>query len=339
MKPRSQSWTQAEDALLREKRPFFTHAELVQFFPGCTENALRHRISILGLSPRRRWNQKWTQEEVAELIRLYTRHTGERGGWLKAFAGKIGRSPGNIVKKAKSLGLKTSYFRKAGFRSLRIIEKMIRQSWTPKQWHEYRSQLAKDRLAKNGHPRGFAGHKHSVETRRKLSEAGKKSTGGSYSKTRRARMASSQRMSELLREHPSSVYSRSHGGRRVDLGNQYFRSSYEANYARFLNFQHIQWEYEARTFWFEKIKRGSRSYTPDFWLPIAKEYHEVKGWMDQKSQTKLKRMAKYYPDVKVILIDGHWFKDAERKGICLIIPGWECKHTEARKAWDSALLL
>ena len=31
--------------------------------------------------------------------------------------------------------------------------------------------------------------------------------------------------------------------------------------------------------------------------------HEIKGWFDDKSKLKLKRMKKYYPEVKIILID------------------------------------
>ncbi len=58
-------------------------------------------------------------------------------------------------------------------------------------------------------------------------------------------------------------------GRAPDLGDTYFRSRWERNWARYLNFlvQHGEitgWEYEPKTFWFHKIKRGTRSYKPDF---------------------------------------------------------------------------
>jgi len=91
----------------------------------------------------------------------------------------------------------------------------------------------------------------------------------------------------------------------------YFRSKWEANYALYLDFlidhkQIHKWEFEPDTFMFEAIKLGTRSYTPDFKVfitPEQFEYHEVKGYMDSKSKTKLKRFAKYYPDEKLILID------------------------------------
>ncbi len=90
----------------------------------------------------------------------------------------------------------------------------------------------------------------------------------------------------------------------------YFRSKWEANYALYLDFlvdhkQIIKWEYESDVFIFEQIKYGTRSYRPDFKLFNLNgsiEYHEIKGYMDSKSRTKLKRMAKYYPEIKLILV-------------------------------------
>src|SRR4051812_46374772 len=67
------------------------------------------------------------------------------------------------------------------------------------------------------------------------------------------------------------------------------------------------WEYEPDTFWFEKIKRGVRSYLPDFIDMNGTSYHEVKGWMDPKSVTKIKRMANY-PAVKLVVITGKEYK-------------------------------
>jgi len=116
---------------------------------------------------------------------------------------------------------------------------------------------------------------------------------------------------------------RGHGGRRADLGDRYFRSAWEANYARYLNFAKIAWEYEAKTFRFERITRGTMSYTPDFWLPELGAYHEVKGWMDPKSKTQLDRMVRYFPDVKVVVIGRDWFGAARRQGLPSIVPGWE----------------
>jgi hypothetical protein len=109
-----------------------------------------------------------------------------------------------------------------------------------------------------------------------------------------------------------SVYSRTHNGwYRIKDKEYYFRSSWEVNYARYLEWlkekkEIKNWEYESKVFWFEKIKRGVRSYNPDFEVQNKDdsiEYHEVKGWLDRKSQTKIKRMKKYFPNIKLLLID------------------------------------
>lgn len=91
----------------------------------------------------------------------------------------------------------------------------------------------------------------------------------------------------------------------------YLKSGWELQYAKYLdtllaNGTINKWEYEPSTFWFLKILRGVRSYTPDFKVEYADgsiEYHEVKGYLDSKSKTKLKRMRIYHPEIKMKLID------------------------------------
>lgn len=129
---------------------------------------------------------------------------------------------------------------------------------------------------------------------------------------------------------PRITTKRSNGGKRADLNGRYFRSSWEANYARYLNWlvsigTIARWEYEVDTFEFKTIKRGTRFYTPDFKVHHhdgTTEYHEVKGWMDRKSATKLKRMAKYYPGVKIIVIDKKQYRAIAAK-ISTTVPNWE----------------
>lgn len=100
------------------------------------------------------------------------------------------------------------------------------------------------------------------------------------------------------------------------------RSSWEANYARILNARLAdpadplrRWEYEPDTFWFVGIKRGVRSYLPDFKLYETDQepyYVEVKGYMDPKSFTKLKRMKKYHPKVRVELVGSTEYRALEK---------------------------
>lgn len=110
----------------------------------------------------------------------------------------------------------------------------------------------------------------------------------------------------------------------------YFRSSWEKNYALYLEWLrqsgHIKdWQFEPETFWFHAIKRGVRSYLPDFRVVEANgdtSFHEVKGWMDPKSATKIKRMAKYYPHIRLLVIDKAQYASI-RKKIAGLVPGWE----------------
>tara|TARA_R110000803_G_scaffold95369_3_gene163280 strand:+ start:408 stop:950 length:543 start_codon:yes stop_codon:yes gene_type:complete len=131
-----------------------------------------------------------------------------------------------------------------------------------------------------------------------------------------------------------------YAGRRPDIqdcqaktpeGGLYLRSRWEANYARYLMWLmsrgDIQrWEYEPDTFWFEKIKRGVRSYLPDFkiWETLNDEpyYVEVKGRMDPKSATKLKRMALYHPAIRLSVVSRPEYIEIRNK-LSTLIPNWE----------------
>ncbi len=122
-----------------------------------------------------------------------------------------------------------------------------------------------------------------------------------------------------------------HSGYRLDLGAIYFRSGWEANFARYLNFLKRQgliykWEFEPDTFWFNGIRRGVCSYLPDFkvWDKAYTQpyYIEVKGHMDSKSKTKIKRMAKHYPDIKLEVVGAKEYDEIRRK-LSKIIPNWE----------------
>lgn len=146
-------------------------------------------------------------------------------------------------------------------------------------------------------------------------------------------MCSNKCKARLMSENPEKYFPkttgrRGNGGKREDLKNMYFRSTWESNYARYLNFliskgQIKRWEFEVDVFEFP-VKRGSKFYTPDFkvWASDSNyEYHEVKGYMDQKSATKLKRMKKYYPNEKLVLIQKEQYREISKWQA--IIPGWE----------------
>ena len=94
-------------------------------------------------------------------------------------------------------------------------------------------------------------------------------------------------------------------------GTMYFRSKWEANIALYLDFLVVHgdvasWEFEPEYFVFDQIRHGTTRYLPDFKVTNKDgtvEYWEVKGYMDARSKTKLKRMKKYYPQIKLVLLD------------------------------------
>lgn len=104
-------------------------------------------------------------------------------------------------------------------------------------------------------------------------------------------------------------------------GSMYFRSKWEANFALYLDFmvkngEYKNWEFESKTFVFDKIEFGTKRYIPDFEITNmdgSVEYHEIKGYMDSRSKTKLKRMKKYYPDVKLVLVEASTYKSILNK--------------------------
>ena len=101
------------------------------------------------------------------------------------------------------------------------------------------------------------------------------------------------------------------GGKRC-----FFRSRWEYRYALYLELMKankyiIDWEHEPHIFYFEGIKRGTTNYKPDFKVTFPSgnhEWHEVKGYMDKKSMTKIRRMKIYYPSEVILLIQKDWFQ-------------------------------
>lgn len=120
-----------------------------------------------------------------------------------------------------------------------------------------------------------------------------------------------------LRNKRETLYTSAHGGHRNDL-NMYFRSNWEANFARVLNLQGRSWEYESRSFQLAE----SLSYTPDFLCDGV--FYEVKGRMDEKSKRQLDLMKERYPDVIIEVIDGDKYADL-RVRYKTHIPLWEGK--------------
>jgi hypothetical protein len=142
-----------------------------------------------------------------------------------------------------------------------------------------------------------------------------------------------KRVREILNEYygitPKKGRYGAKRGRRPDLGGICFRSAWEANIARVLNFMKgrgliADWKYEPQRFDFP-IKRGTNSYLPDFKVINKDGTHhwwEVKGHQARRGMTAIKRFRKYYPDERLTVIDEKAYRDLERQ-MAGLIPAWE----------------
>jgi len=109
------------------------------------------------------------------------------------------------------------------------------------------------------------------------------------------------------------------GGIRKDL-NHYFRSRWEANFARVLNYLNIRWEYEIKRLW---NNSGTSSYLPDFYLNDLNMFAEVKGW---EKDAVIVRTYEVMQDNNLLdnmlVINGPIYKMLSHK-YSKLIPEWE----------------
>lgn len=301
-------WTEIEiDILKKEYRKEKPDVKKVAEILNRTPRAIRNKAYQLKIT-----KQVHLTENEIEYIKQNYKRTN-----LRQIAKDLGREKNyqNICRVARRLGLTNQKGPKVEHPTPADLKRKPKYK-TEEERRIAISEFMKEWHKNNDHPRGMKGKTHSKEYRKKRSELTKKmwEDPDSYFNSEKHREKLSERMSKVMvkriKENPKSVYSNARGGIREDLG-FYVRSKWEANVARYLKFleergEIYKWEYEPDTFWFENIKRGTRSYTPDFkvWETENSEpvYWEVKGYMDQKSKTRLKRMEKYYPKVKIKLI-------------------------------------
>lgn len=277
---------------------------------GMCGQSVHERLKKLGVDTSN--PNKWTDEQIEFLKNEYDKYA--ESGTLGQLADILNKHKTNICRKARSIGL-TSQKRQKSYLSEKISKRV-------KEW-----------MKTHDHPRGFLGGRHSDEFKAQQSRR---------SKERWQKFVEQGRDMEIIMKSAktraakgSLIRPRSHttwkqGWRNIGGVEKYYRSKWEANYARYLNFlmekgEIQKWEHEAKTFWFEGVRRGCVSYLPDFEV-VEKNgeitYHEVKGWMDDRSKTKLKRMAKFYPDIKIILIQKKEYEEIKNK-LSRIITGWE----------------
>lgn len=158
----------------------------------------------------------------------------------------------------------------------------------------------------------------SEEHKKKISVAGKGRKGKSPSEETRKKISESQVKHNLEFGYTGG---RGHGkfGIREDL-NQIFRSTWEANYARYLNSCGIEWVFEK--YWFDT---PYGTYRPDFYLPQFDMYIEVKGWENGGKQFSKRQWLKDNNVINLVEVWGDTYNT-----LCKIyqdvLPYWEKKN-------------
>lgn len=296
------------EAIYLETKSVWRTAERV----GLCGQSVHERLTRAGLI--KPVTDEFSKTHQKLIIAAYERDFKRGDGVLEDLANITGKSAQNICRWAKRNGLTNN-----------------RRS-TAAELAATRGKQVSEAFKKNGHPRGMRGKKHSAATKQRLSE-----TSALAAELRLPEVEKSRVLKGLQTKAANGTLYAPRGnvtwkgGWRVIGGKRtYYRSRWEANYARYLEFlkstrQIKDWEHEPETFWFEKIMRGTRSYLPDFRvtrLDGSVYYVEVKGYMDSKSKTKLKRMKKYHPKIELQLVDSEQYKSL-KKTFSSTLLGWE----------------
>lgn len=120
-----------------------------------------------------------------------------------------------------------------------------------------------------------------------------------------------QQFLEGKRKIPSSN-GKGLGGKRPDLNNQYFRSMWEANFARVLKYKNIEYKYEEKIPIYDENNNLLCIYVPDFYLPKYDSYIEIKGKWEKGAKEKVQLFKKYFPNKKITIIEQTNYKCIKR---------------------------
>lgn len=277
----------------------------------------------------------YTLQEVELIHEYYIVNKKNKVGWLDELSKRIDRPKTNISRYARQKGLTD---RKRG---VDMVERMCEYCGNvfkqkPYETNHTCSKKCGDALGSKKregghlwefreHPRGMKGRHHTEEFSKRMSDDMRlrwkdKNSVYNSEEMRQKKSDNAQKIAKLsYKNHPERMYSRSANAGWLEVGGKkhYFRSKWEKNIATYFQFLKDrkaikEWEYEPETFWFEKIKRGVRSYLPDFRITNidgSTYFVEVKGWMDDKSRTKIKRMGLYFPEIKLEIYDEKVYKN------------------------------
>lgn len=178
----------------------------------------------------------------------------------------------------------------------------------------------------------FYNKKHSEESRKNISETIKKDNSEldvHFNKGTKRTLETRRKMSEsragvknpMFGKQPDIKTAFSIHGYRNDIGHS-VRSTLEANYARYLIYNKIKYEFEPRPFIIDTDK-GKASCWIDFYLVDTDEWVETKNYMGRDIK-KIELTRDQYPTakIKILYADSIEWRKIEKE-YSILIPLWE----------------
>lgn len=301
-----------DEQLVKAYEEMSSCRKVAKLFGMCPQ-AVHERLQKLGVAKPIR---VFTKAEEARLRDVYEKGFLAGDGTLKRLSVELNRTVPFLSRQAKKLGL-TNQHRKC---SKSVCDEMSERA---KRWYQ-----------ENEHPRGFLGGRHTKEMKEIASKRSLLFWASMTGEEREAFVGKLQK--GVIEARGSHVFNNRDkaswkaGWREIGGVRNYYRSRWEANYARYLEYLKQQslvkeWIHEPKTFLFENVKRGKRSYLPDFlvvWFDGSIEYHEIKGWVDDRSKAAMALMDQQYPEIQMVYFFGKDYKIIEKRA-SRFVDGWE----------------
>jgi hypothetical protein len=283
-----------------------------------------------------------------EFKQIHHRHVKQHGLTIEEYKNKFPDSPINSEassqKRANSLKGRTIHWADK-------IKSSVKNSWNENRF-QGRTGIPLNEKSRKDLSEKMMGHSVSEETRIKIgiSGLGRTPWNKGLDKTTDDRLMSvSQKIKEWNKHHMTleirhkisqtlkqryadgMPIPQSKGNKRSDL-NMYFRSTWEANYARILNYENTQWSYESnRLSLLDNSGDIAAVYTPDF---FTDKWIEIKGHADasddwncecsrcDRDKMKMLLFSEQYPDEEIELIGKKEYRILCSQYVS-IVPNWE----------------
>lgn len=290
-----------EDAIIEKYKELGNIWKVGEFF-GIKGQKV-HSILVKNNIPRN--NPRFSEKEKNFLIENYEHYVSQHR--LSELATLMGRTEISVEQKASRMGL----------------GKQSRKYDLSEEQHKENSEKAKERIKKYGHPRGMLGKKHSDKFKEGASERSKRNwrERPEIYRIDERREEMSTLMSEMQIKRGFNQRSRCYETDTYIGDKRYlFKSNWELNIAIYLEYLLLMgeikdWEYEPTRFSFMFNEYGVRTYAPDFLVrqDDGDKLIELKGWVDEKTKSKIKLMKEYYPNINIEIWTEKEYRSIEKE--------------------------